>query len=552
MSKNSSLKYTFGIVAITLAVLTFFLHGSALKAGWRVDDPWILLYITEHPDILGYFFSPSQWQSLGVPFFTPWLALDFRLDAALFGINPQAFYLHHLIIIWLVALLTFILLRRVTGLFWSSAAAALFLTGAPVAIIGQQLMSRHYATGLLFVLITLFCWLKNREQRGWLLPLLAATCYLASMLNKEIFAPLPLVLFFWGKNDLKRRFMDLLPFAFAAILFVIWRAVMLGAVVGGYTGRINIPGDWLYSVTALPHIFMGPESFISFIGLLLLLMGWYLNRISFWFVFASFISVSLPFLAIRASTNVQDLRFAFLPWWTVCVFIAVACSRLTSSEQNERFSRLKFLYMPLVIIFSVLAFKNGRAMLKKYTDIAVVYDVQGRFLWTNGDEVAYIPAGEVASALQFQYALSSLKKLILKKQAPQAVPTLESASWFAMGLPLYIYDVAGHFMTKVLPDSGESGSNPALSLDIKLDRRQGGFEWFIYEPGEVSCFLLFPRLNASFLIPCKGKIHFTPPPFIQGDVYAFVSNPKKQWSVSSLLQFPEKGAVVTWKARQDE
>ena len=113
------------IAAGFLAALTLLLHGNALGGYWRFDDPVQLLYVVEHPGVIGYFLSPGQWQELSVPFFTPWLMLDYRLDLALFGLNPAMFYAHHLLVIWLVALLTFILLNRYVGVVWSGVAASL-------------------------------------------------------------------------------------------------------------------------------------------------------------------------------------------------------------------------------------------------------------------------------------------------------------------------------------------------------------------------------------------------------------------------------------------
>ena len=221
-------------IALLLGLSAWLQHGSALQGFWRVDDPLILLYVAEQPEILGYFFSPSKWQALGVPFFTPWLTLDYRLDTALFGTEPAGHYLHHLILIWTCALLTYLLLRRLIGHFWASAAALLFLTGAPTAIVAQQLMSRHYATGLMFMLLALHLWLRSQETPRGMYLWLAATCYLAAMLNKEIYAPLPLVLLFLSEGKLKDRMPAIVPFVLAGILYVAWRGAMLGIAIGGY------------------------------------------------------------------------------------------------------------------------------------------------------------------------------------------------------------------------------------------------------------------------------------------------------------------------------
>ncbi len=534
-------------IALLLCLSAWLLHRSALQGFWRVDDPLILLYVAEQPDILGYFLSPSKWQALGVPFFTPWLTLDYRLDSSLFGTEPAGHYLHHLILIWACSLLTYLLLRDFVGYLWASAAALLFLAGAPTAIVAQQLMSRHYATGLMFMLLALYLWLNSRPKgiHLWL----TAGCYLAAMLNKEIYAPLPLVLLFLSKEKLKDRLAAMGPFVLAGTLYVAWRRIMLGTTIGGYAPPSLL--NWVDSVTSLPETLLGPPLFSGFVFWALLLVAGHLFRRNAGILLATGIAISLPFLAIRASNEIQHLRFLFLPWWVLCVLLAVTAHRLTTySHGPTPRIRLSYAALPLVLVIMATALLHGRAQQDEFAAIASQFDVQGRFLWAHSDDKAYIPTGEVAGAIQFQGGLSELKRWHGLPQAPKAVPTQTSAAALAGHLPLYVYDADRQLMSQPPPRKPFPQHKNQRLRHIRLDRRKGGLEWFITDHQDSQCFLLFPEMNASIMIPCSGGIAFEPLPFVRGNLQALVSWPDQRWETTPLLTFPARGELLSWSDNQ--
>lgn len=427
----------FVFVGIFLVILTFFIHGTALSGWWRIDDPMVALYVTKNPNILGYFFSPTQWQALGVPFFTPWLTLDFRIDQVVAGLQPWFFYLHHLSIIWLVSLFTYILLRRFVAPLWAFVSAALFLLGAPVVVVSQQLMSRHYPTGLLFAIISILLWLHYREKTSWFLLASAVGFYFLALLNKEIFVPLPLVLCCLGAGRLRERLRDVLPFVIIAIVFIVWRAEMVGTLVGGYSGRLHVSSSWLFaSYKTIIEIIFGPGRFALYFSSAMFVLAFYLFRRHFLLLIAAFIALSLPFLAVQASADVTVFRFAFLPWWAVSVLIVITCERLTKVSKWGSFFGL----MPFVICF-VFVVGSGRSASGSYEAVARTYDTYGHFFWSHGKEVGYVPEGDFASVIQFQYAVGALKEMFLREHAPRVVPTVESAASLLGMSSVYLYDI---------------------------------------------------------------------------------------------------------------
>lgn len=531
--------------ALLLGLAVWLLHGSALQGFWRVDDPLILRYISEHPSLPGYFFSPGQWQAMGAPFFTPWLSLDYRLDTSLFDLEPRHFYLRHLVMIWATALMSYLLLRRPLGQFWAGAASVLFLAGGPTLIVAQQLMSRHYVTGLLFMLLALYFWLQARG-RPWSWQLgVAAACYLAAMLNKEVYAPLPLVLLFLGQDSLRQRLAALVPFALTALGFVLWRGTMLGTAVGGY-GALAGPRKWLLSLTSLPEALLGPGLLAPLALTALLLGSLWLFRRSAPLLLAAGLGITLPFLAVRVPTDVLDLRYLFLPWWAFCCLLAATGQQLMVQmrQRTTKFSPA-YLLLPLVLLIPLAALNHAMQQQTAHGAIASQFDVQGRFLWEHGRDRAYIPAGVVAGAMQFQGDLTQLKKLQGLPPPPQVVPTPASAAAFAGSLPLHAYDEEQRQMLPLPPPAPQEQQSGLLG-QIHLDRRQGGLEWFISDLADSRCFLLFPSQNVSFLVPCAGRIGFEPQALAQGKLRVMVSLANGAWETTPPLQFPARGELLAW------
>lgn len=539
------------MAGLLFAFVTSIFHGSAIQGGWRIDDPWILLHVTKNSNLWGHFFSPAQWHDLGVPFFTPWLLLDFQIDALLFGTSPTAFYIHQLCVLWLIALLTYLLLKPFVGTCWSIASGILFLTGAPVIIVGQQLMSRHYATGLLFLILSLLLWLKNRACGSKWYLWGASICYLAAMLNKEIYAPLPLVLFFMQQNDgLRHRLINIVPFALAAGLFVGWRVYMLDAIVGGYTGRLNVFQDWFYSMSTLPYAFWGSWQVISFAGLLFLIGAWLQSRIRLFVFLAAVIAATLPFIAIRASTAILDFRLVFLPWWAFCCLLAFASSATGRLVMQKRYRHL--LVLTIILCFIGLGVAHAINVKHEYANITSSYDVQGDFIWSHDSSNAYIPGGDVALSIAFQYGLSELKERVQKHDAPIAIPSLESSYYFAPGKQIYYYDSGCRCMKALEATNNQESYNNTisrLSTKIRFDRRNGGFEWLLSELENSSCHLIFSELNVSCKVPCKGTIYYNPPPFIKGEVHVFVTTADHKLGISPVLQFPARGGLTEWDSK---
>ncbi|MCX5875937.1 MAG: hypothetical protein NT087_06540 [Deltaproteobacteria bacterium] len=543
-------------VAAGLALLTLVLHGSALRGFWRIDDSWILYYVTEHPDAAGYFFSPRYWQALGAGCFTPWLALEYRLDFVLFGLNPKMFYAHQLFIIWLAALLTLILVRRHAGLVWGGIAATLFLMGAPTTVVAQQIIARHYATGLIFAILAILLWQQASEQprRSVILRWLATICYLLAMLNKEIFAPLPLPLFFFGEGKISWRVRAIIPLALIAASFIFWRSLMLGKFIGGYTdnlfGMDNLV-DWF---TVLPRILVGTGWPILALGLALLLaIGGIVRRSPLrhlLVLLATVVALLLPLLALQANADPINLRYAFVLWWGICILLTLGVARTVPVHlaPGILFPQLRMLGgLALMLITVAAVFLHARTTAKAYAVVTDNLDAHGHFMWSQDETLGYIPHGEAAGfAIIYAYPLFVLKQQALGKKTPHPFPFVEYANQFGATLPIYAYDPAAASMKLAVEKPGGLSFQSTMPLSLTIDRRDGGFYMHVEQPVDGACFLIFPEKHMSSSVPCSINIRFDPPSWLQGKFQLVVISPEKDWNASPWFDFPEKGSILAW------
>ena len=466
------------------------------------------------------------------------------MDFQLFGLTPLAFYGHHLISLWFAAVLTFVLLYRRVGVFWGGVTAVLFLIGAPVVVVSQQLMARHYVTGLVFTLLAVLFYLRARGKKNIFPLAVAAFFYLAAMLNKEIFTPLPMVLFFFDKATINERLRAIAPFACMAGLYIIWRTVMLGETIGGYgNNSLFNTGNIMAAIHFLPGVFFGVKwsgfagpMVLFFAGLLLIREP----RARYPFV-ASIVMLLLPLLAIKITLNVTDYRFGFFPWWGICVMVSLAFA----GWKNRYLWR-----MCCVAVFVAVVGAHTVTTANSYNDIVAAYDVQGRFLWSRGKRYGYIPSGAVAGDIPFQYGTSALNNAI-RGETPVVIPFIEGASLVGVSSLIFYYDEVCCCMKNVENDTNivslaSQTAVPGLLQGVMFDRSKDGLKWQLRVPDDTSCSFLFPRLNIAAQIPCAGQIFYNLPAWLLGEFRALAHTKKGLWATSPVLMFPEKGKSLQW------
>lgn len=229
------------VIGLGLSILVAYALWPTLKLSFsNVDTPNLLLtgmmfspwdYYTN--PILYKFISPSN--------LTPGLTLTLDIDYELFGLDVKYYRLHQILSASILLVLGYVLMSRLSGSKWVAGfiAALLFLTPTTNAIL-RPLATRHYIEGGIFALLAIFTILHFIKHRQWRWLGLSALCYAIAMSYKEVYVPLPAILFFlrpWTSETLFKNLYKssllMIPYAIVLGLYLLWRQYMLGSF-GGY------------------------------------------------------------------------------------------------------------------------------------------------------------------------------------------------------------------------------------------------------------------------------------------------------------------------------
>ena len=266
------------IALCLLALLVFVLHGTALQGNWRWDDGTHLFNSTQYTP-WSVFLNPEVTRAVSGNQFAPWNLFVYQVNSALFGMDPRAFYLHHLLSLAAAAFALYVLMRQWFPAWRAMLAAALLVVGAPAFHMAQQLMVGHYLDGLTFACLALWAQLRAVERRQWRWAWLAAVLYLLSTLCKEVYVPwIALALFMpLGATVAPMPWMQRWRYALPALAVALGYAavrVLVFSGAGGYhpstlTGWHDVPGVLGAVALMLTHGLVGAGA----LGLLATALG---------------------------------------------------------------------------------------------------------------------------------------------------------------------------------------------------------------------------------------------------------------------------------------
>ena len=327
---------------IVLALAALALHHGALNGFWRFDDGAHLLFAATYAP-WQYFLQPSITILQSYANVAPYNAFFYDVNLALFGMVPRWHYAHQIALLGAVAFATYRLIRLWQEPLIALLAAVLFLTGLPTLYVAQQLMTGHYATGLLFTVLSLHCYTLCVRDGSLRLNLLGAAFYLLATTCKEVFVPLVLLLPFLPVGSLQIRLRAALPYVAVAVAYTAWRYAILGRLVGGYVAVDISPVEQIRQLLTIPLLLAGwtkADDVVSFLerrsglnlavfaGVTLLgfLAAWR-SRLSWMLIFASLALLVLPLVPLTRfpGLNAAD-RYLFLVWWACAALLAVFVS----------------------------------------------------------------------------------------------------------------------------------------------------------------------------------------------------------------------------------
>lgn len=343
---------------LLLALATYALHGSALDGYWRFDDGANLLFAVQL-DPWQYFFSPALTLAQSGANVTPWNAFFYGINLALFGTHLEGHYAHLLALIWAASWASVLLLRLWLPLPFALLGACLFLMGAPTVLVAQQLMVGHYATGLVFSVLSLLALMHGVRRRRAGLFWLGAGLYLLATTCKEVYVPLVGLVPFLLPGNCRQRLRASLPYLLVAGLYFVWRYSVLGTLIGGYS--TDHPVDALARLqqfARVPLLLFGDNRW-GYLGIagVAVSIGWAIRLRAFpWrIVLVSLLLLLAPLLPLTAlaAVNAPD-RYLYAVWWALSMLTAVLLARLA------RTSRLAWPLALMIVLPVLVQYQNTR------------------------------------------------------------------------------------------------------------------------------------------------------------------------------------------------
>lgn len=320
-------------IAIALALLFFvlFLFHENQNKFWSFDDGEHLNFATNH-SIVDYFTNSSvvrlqSWANL-----TPWIFIFYKFNLTFFGLNSDIYYNHILIVIGISAIFNYKLLSLKFNNITSFFSSVFFLLGLPTAYVSSELMSAHYAYGLLFSIACLYFFIKSADDFNKKLLFLSCFFYTGAIFCKEIYVPLGLGLFFLQKGNFRERVLRLMPFLMVLILYMIARYFVFGRFIGGYNTLLeNTSGLFFVRIGSflnIPWTLSGgvdPTFWSALIYIFVILMSAFVvgKKKAAIIIFGA-VMLCAPLYPLTLIPGLKEPnRYFFGLWWALSILISI-------------------------------------------------------------------------------------------------------------------------------------------------------------------------------------------------------------------------------------
>lgn len=347
------------------------------------DDPVILRHAVEFQPA-DYFSRAEVWQQLDSTSFYPMLTLSFDVDHALAGQEPRAFYLHHLCVSIAIGLAIFALLSLWVCKSLAFFAALLAVSGTPLRVTGQELMSRHYLEGVMLAALCVLVYVSYLRAGGRWRLVLAVALYGAAVLAKEIFYPLPALLFLLPEGDRSQRLRSIGPFAILAAVLLLWIWSMLGALVGGPTHAPDWRAVLMLPVRIGAYAFGG--SWLGFVAagnlaLTVAIVAWADRRWIAWLSLGAILALA-PLAPVAARLGP---RHQVLAWVVACCVVVLA-----GESARRLFGRRWVRAWSVGLVVFCAVFIRGEREQTRFVKAREEYSVTGQFSLAAGPHKAIL------------------------------------------------------------------------------------------------------------------------------------------------------------------
>jgi hypothetical protein len=399
------------VVAAFLTLLCLGLHYSALAGGWRYDDGKHL-HFTALYSPWQYFFLPEIMREQSWAHFTPWNALFYEIGLVFSGLAPAGHYAHMLLMLWLTAMATYVLLRLWLHSFSALMGAVLFLAMPATAAVGQMLMTGHYVYGLFFTVLALYFFTRGVREHRIYFSVLAALFYALACWSKELYVPTILALILLPESHWKIRLRHCWPAMAVACAYTIYRLMVLQGV-GGYgqssqtsavstTETLSQIGSNLFSAGWTVKLITA-YLLIS----LAILISTRKQRISPVFLLGCLVVIFFPILSVlHNGFGSENLRFLFFASWSLAVLL------VWISGTN------KFHLLSLILVLLALIVPQ-QEVVQKIAHKANLMEEQNRFLIESDKENLLLPFR--FESLGFLTHISKAITLLEQREPPNII-----------------------------------------------------------------------------------------------------------------------------------
>jgi tetratricopeptide (TPR) repeat protein len=293
-------------------------------------------------------------------YYRPLNRLLYVIEYHLYGLNPLGYHLISLLLHFVNVMLLFAFGKKIFTTCNSAFIAALIFAVHPVNAEAINFVSgRNNVFATFFVLAALLLFHIGRERNDFKYFLLSSLSFLGGLLCKEIALMLLPVLFFYPfhiegirKPNYRDRFIRLLPFIVAALLYVLLRSAALSQIVTQPgTGSVlwsrlamNLYIIPLYS--SMLVIPLGYKVYYSLPADIWLHLKWI---VPFWGAFICFV-----YFLVRSGSKIA--LFALL--WLICNYVPISnIIEIPSGAMAER-----FIYLPFIGVWLLIGFASDHFM----------------------------------------------------------------------------------------------------------------------------------------------------------------------------------------------
>lgn len=532
-----------GIGAIALCVIYILSYRHTLRQWWLWDDPQIL-FSTEN-GFLALLFDPKTWCELTSSNFTPLLACNYRIDLLLFGGEPGGYYLHALAVGIAAVVALFLFLRTVTSDLSAFAASAALIVAPASQRVLSLLMDRHYAEGLLFCALSLLCFRKAGRMPLLYVP--AGMAYLLACLEKEFWAPLPVIaLAIAWVGDHKRAAVirTLATTVTAAAIYVVWRALILGSL-GGYGPSLGNPQVLQkfhdIGVTALGfQSWLAPAFLVSVVVLQAVLAR---SRPRAALVFAAIaVAMMVPFVGLQ---GVGDDRYVF-----AATVLLLGGSAVAAANSDSAISRWAF--AALVAAFAIGGLAHRGEVLDEHGRMAA----EGRLVWSGNASDPVL----LTSNAWYVDGIRWLRWRERGDEAPRGFGSYEAIALSGVDPATILVNSNGAFRPAPLAlrrsvDGLRRAHVETIPLAIRMSRSGPVLEWRVVSPGSAEILLLAGTTGVEIpLADSEGWMRVPNAPLAptakvrdEGRWFRVVARHQDNWTASPPLRFPDDGQTLHWE-----